>query len=783
MAREIKTTLAVDGEQAYKRAINEAKTSVRNLGTQLTLAQAEFKKTGDAQKLMETRAKALKSEIEAQDAIVKSLDGALKDAVKQYGEGSKEAEKWEAELNRAKATMASLEAELTNNERGLDRNGKAFDDASTSASDFNDAVRGIGKGISFEMITNGIGKITSGFENAIKKAADLAMEMWNMMRDAAGWADDEITLAKIYGVDVEDLQRMQHAAKMVDTDIDTIVKARQKLMKAMGSELDSKTIQEAFQALRVPVYDNNGKMREMETVFWEAGRALMELDDEVLQNNVAMQLFGKSWMELKPLFSAGSEAYKKAMEEATVVPQENIEKLGSFQDQLDRMDDEFKTLKMTVLSELAPAFEVLAKSLTDLMAEFNEYLQTEEGKAMMESLNEAIKSFFSEISNIDLASAVSAVGDGLDLVKQGFDWIKDNKDSIKTAIEGIGIAFAGLKLAELAANLGKVTWGFKQLFNLGDEDKGGAPTAPPTNQTQIPTVIPTTRTQTPQTSQPSTSSNYRMNDSQLEQLGKNDVVTPKTQQVNETIPNTPVKTETNRRIGINAKDIGTTALFALPFALAIDGIISDQKMLEEMLERGKKVAAETETKKSEFSGSEAYDEWDALNAYIRMPDRKEGYEKIEGLADEYVKWFNDDLQNAVFDKMAESMTDEEFDEFHDAVMGIVNGDKTYSEEEIAARFDPLSRALEILEGLMAPGGSLDAGVNSALYNGPAGTGANGNPLTSQDIAEFTKVPDAMKAAVAAGVSGIKVNLDGRAVGQIVAPYVSVLIAADIPGVG
>ena len=240
MAREIKTTLAVDGEQAYKRAINEAKTSVRNLGTQLTLAQAEFKKTGDAQKLMETRAKALKSEIEAQDAIVKSLDGALKDAVKQYGEGSKEAEKWEAELNRAKATMASLEAELTNNERGLDRNGKAFDDASTSASDFNDAVRGIGKGISFEMITTGIGKITSGFENAIKKAADLATEMWNMMRDAASWADDEITLAKIYGVDVEDLQRMQHAAKMVDTDIDTIVKARQKLMKAMGSELDSK---------------------------------------------------------------------------------------------------------------------------------------------------------------------------------------------------------------------------------------------------------------------------------------------------------------------------------------------------------------------------------------------------------------------------------------------------------------------------------------------------------------------------------------------------------------
>ena len=229
------------------------------------------------------------------------------------------------------------------------------------------------------------------------------------MRDAASWADDEITLAKIYGIDVEELQQMQHAAKIVDVDIDTIVKARQKLMQAMGKELDSKDITEAFQALRVPVYDENGNMRKMETVFWEAGRALMELDDEVMQNNIAMKLFGKSWMDLRPLFLAGSDTYKKAMEEATVVPQENIEKLGALQDQLDRLDDQFQTLKMNVLSELAPSFEVLAKSLSDLMAEFNAYLQTDDGKALMDSLREAMTAFFTEISKVDLQQAVSAV--------------------------------------------------------------------------------------------------------------------------------------------------------------------------------------------------------------------------------------------------------------------------------------------------------------------------------------------------------------------------------------
>lgn len=85
-------------------------------------------------------------------------------------------------------------------------------------------------------------------------------------------------------------------------------------------------------------------------------------------------------------------------------------------------------------------------------------------------------------------------------------------------------------------------------------------------------------------------------------------------------------------------------------------------------------------------------------------------------------------------------------------------------------------------GSLGPGEALDAGVRTGLYAGISAA-QMGENLTSQDIAEFTKVPDAMKAAVAAGVSGIKVSLDGRAVGQMVAPYVSVLIAADILGLG
>ena len=738
-AREIKTTLAVDGEQAYKRAINDAKTSVRNLGTQLSLAQAEFKKSGDAQKLMETRAKALKNEIDQQNEIVKSLDGALKDAKKQYGEGSKEAEKWGAELNRAKATMASLEAELANNERGLDRNGKAFDDASAAASDFGNAVNSIGKGVSFELITSGIGKITSGFENAIKKAADLATSMWNMMRDAASWADDEITLAKIYGVDVEDLQRMQHAAKIVDVDIDTIVKARQKLMKAMGSELKSDSITEAFQALRVPVYDQNGNMREMETVFWEAGRALMNLDDEVLQNNVAMQLFGKSWMELRPLFTAGSQVYKQAMEEATVVPQENIEKLGALQDQLDRLDDQFNTLKMNVLSELAPSFEILAGALTDLMAEFNAYLQTDEGKAMMQALSDAITAFFSEVKNIDLQDAVGTVSDALGLIKDGFLWIKDNKDSIVDALKGIGLAFAGLKLVEVAANMGKIAWGFKQLFG-----GGGSKTS---------TTTPTGGSENTGT----TGGGWWIAaGNKLTQIASNGAQAFTQNGLNSIVPVVGDMFMNQTNMGRALRDGGNFW----------EGLAQD-----------------VNEKKEEISQNASTFETDWRNNALLKPLIELGDQ-----SNKYWTWYWGQQQKAAEYDLGDHVTAEEAMDF------VKNGGEvTMQPEKVEivpddnwvfgddASIEDIMNWMNSRNGGNLTPGNLDDGVSTGVYSTPAGGGVNGDALTGQDLAEFGKVPGEMVQAVGQAVRQIRVQMDKTTVGYLVAPVVSDYIAANVRG--
>jgi hypothetical protein len=72
---------------------------------------------------------------------------------------------------------------------------------------------------------------------------------------------------------------------------------------------------------------------------------------------------------------------------------------------------------------------------------------------------------------------------------------------------------------------------------------------------------------------------------------------------------------------------------------------------------------------------------------------------------------------------------------------------------------------------------------STLLNGSAAGTKDENGITGADLRNFNSLPAAIQTAVASGassgVSGIKVTLDGAAVGRLVAPYVSEIIGSQI----
>lgn len=500
MPREIKTTIAVDGEAAFKRAINEANTSMRNLGTQLTLAQAQFKKDGDAMKLMETRSKALKSEIDQQEKIVTALEKAVKDSADAFGENSDKTEKWEAELNRAKAKLVNLQSELTLNDAGLDRNGQSFDSSSQKAADYQATLETIGKNVSFQSVTEGISGITSKIESAIKKVFSFAKAIRETFADAGEWADTLMTDATKYGMDVETMQRWQNAADFIDTDVNTIITARDKLGKKMKSGWKDGDI-DMWEMLGIDLHDaETGAWRDKMDVMWELGETLMNMakidGDDVRADAYAMEVFGKSWRELLPLFTAGREEWEKTVAEQQVVSEDRVKALGELDDANQALENSWDVTKYSFLAELAPTITEVTEAVTEMLKAFNEWMDTDEGRQAMEDLSAAITDLFSGLKDVSFKDAIDKVGTAINGIKDALIWLDEHKNDVYDALKVIAAGFGLLKVVELAADIGRIVSGLQGLGLVGG-GKGtgnGTPTTAPTTGTDTTGTDTTTTT-------------------------------------------------------------------------------------------------------------------------------------------------------------------------------------------------------------------------------------------------------------------------------------------------
>ena len=476
--REIKTRFALEGEQKFKSAMKESANAIKLLNAQEKLAKAQFQQTGDAEKYVASQTQLLKQKIEEQKGAVAAAEQAIKSLTDNgISPSSKQMQDWEMKLTNAQTALVKMETDLQNL-------GQESSEANSETEELSTTLQSLDKKANLEAIVNGMGKMTSALESAVAKAKELATELVNAMKDAAAWADDLATQAIIYGTDVETLQRMRNAADLIDTDVETIIKAKQKLESAMKS--GSTETEQAFAQFGVHT-KRYGEYRDWEDVFWETGDALMHMTDglsgmslsnaEIERDNAALKLFGKSWRELLPLFTAGREAYQKALEEQSVVSEEDVSRLTELDDAFQKLINEFETLQRTVLAQLAPALTDLSEALKDALKELNEYLASEEGQQKLAELREAVKSLFEGVKDIDFRGALDTAKGALDSIKSALEWVKNNKDGVIKAIEGIILAWGGMKLVGGAASIISTVTGIKGLLGKGGAGAGGASAA------------------------------------------------------------------------------------------------------------------------------------------------------------------------------------------------------------------------------------------------------------------------------------------------------------------
>lgn len=477
--REIKTRFKLDGEQQFKTAMNDAAAAIKVLDSEQKLAQAQFKATGDAEAFATEQTRILNEKIAEQQKAVTAAETAMKQLKdKGVSPTDKTYQQWSVKLNTARTRLVNMESQL-------DQVTGSMVETRVEADATGESLQNVGKKLEWGNTIISLNTLNQALSSVLDTAGRIAAAVWNAEVDASKWADDLATAAAQTGIDVETYQSWEYASQFIDTNVDTIAKAMNRMAKDVGSE--SAELIKVFNKLGVSTRKADGSARNAQETFWDVIDALHNIKDPTEQAIYANQLFGDSWTQLKPLIDAGSEAYQNLAEkglEVAVVSKQDVDALGAFNDAWSDMNSRLNKAQTTILARLAPAFTKIASSAGNAADAFNAFLDSEEGSAAIEALNSAIESLVSSLLGEDngagtFAAIIDLATSAVNKLTEALTWITQNGDTVASIVKGMGIAFAALKVAPSALAfvqlLSKIPIGkLTSLFGGGGAGASGA---------------------------------------------------------------------------------------------------------------------------------------------------------------------------------------------------------------------------------------------------------------------------------------------------------------------
>lgn len=369
----IKTKLAFDGEAEYKKNCAEITNNLKLQSSALKLVTAQYADNGQSVDALRAKQGVLKNTLEQQRQKVVETEKALSAMKIAQGENSAGTVRMETALNRAKAEMASTENQIKKLDSELNNAGK-------SSSNFGDNIK------------SATSKIGGGLATGVKLAGGAIVGMagatvaasagiGKMVSSASENADELQRLSDTTGMSAEKLQEMRYVGSAVGVSLDTMTGAQSKLIKSMSAaQSGTGTQAEAYRKLGVSITDGSGNLRDSNTVFQEAITKLGNMKNPTEQSAVAMQIFGKSAMQLNPLIRAGGDSIKQMTDEAhkngAIMSNESVSALDSFGDSVDALKLSAKGMAGTFAVSVLPMLNGLVSLFGNLSASLNSALKT-----------------------------------------------------------------------------------------------------------------------------------------------------------------------------------------------------------------------------------------------------------------------------------------------------------------------------------------------------------------------------------------------------------------------
>ena len=174
------------------------------------------------------------------------------------------------------------------------------------------------------------------------------------------------------GISVEQLEIYQFAASQSGVGTEALNKSLQKFSVNVGDAGAGASEQvKAFESLGISIYDTNGALKDSPALFAEVATKISELDSPATKAAVAVDLFGKSGVELLPLLNSGAQGinnFETALRDAGgIIGGEAADAMAVFNDKIDILATGMRGKLAPILVAILPALTLLADNL-DVLA-------------------------------------------------------------------------------------------------------------------------------------------------------------------------------------------------------------------------------------------------------------------------------------------------------------------------------------------------------------------------------------------------------------------------------
>lgn len=204
--REIRTTLALDGEQKFKREMQAAARELRVLGSEMRANTASFGDNANSMDALSSRSAIYERQVAQQREIIAALNRAVEESAQVYGEADRRTDGYRIQLNNATAALRNMERQLAENDEAIDNYARSSIQAARDSEEMQLAQEELSK--TLDLVKGAVVAVAAAITATFVSAASFSNESQQALNG----------LQAQTGATTEEMSKLKETANEIYTD-------------------------------------------------------------------------------------------------------------------------------------------------------------------------------------------------------------------------------------------------------------------------------------------------------------------------------------------------------------------------------------------------------------------------------------------------------------------------------------------------------------------------------------------------------------------------------------